>query len=709
MGPELYLGGRRLDLGKRIGKGGEGEVYLAASKPGTAIKFYTDGQNQSREEKVRAMVSSGLADGHSLVSFPEDIVTLKSGKFAGFTMRLFDGCRQVHELYGVKSRKTYYPKADFRFLIRAASNTARAMLDVHQSNCVIGDVNHSGILVSDNATVALIDADSFQFDASGRTYPCLVGVPDFTPPELQGKSVAGIRRTREHDNFGLAVAIFQLLFMGRHPYAGRYRDPDLTLEQFIARNWFAYSRIQKNEVSPPIGVVTLDDFPSDVADAFERAFGADTSQRPAPSEWANLLHGLEGQLSRCSATPMHFYPSAAAGCPWCRMEERSGAVLFISLFTVNIAHAPHNFDIEKAWAAIKAVAIPDIQSLRPKQPALPTRPSSEAEKAKNSGVGNKIFAIAIAILAVGLWIAVPAFFLVWLGAIVFALFRFNKTSVDVQQWQDRYRDIDARFGEAEQKWRERIGINTLINQRADLERAVEEYKGLSSAKTNALGHLGTERRSRQLHEYLDRFSIQHATISSIGPARKVTLASFGIESAADINRNAIIGVPGFGPATADKLLAWRAVHERHFVYNPAPQPSDAQAQAKVEGDFAAKAATLAKRIVGGQVELAQTSNAVRQRLAAEDSYVSTVAIQRAQLEIDLKFLGISVPSKPFSSAATVKPPSPSNNPPRTVTNSGIKCPQCGSLMIRRMARRGHRRGMVFWGCSRYPACRGTRN
>lgn len=36
------------------------------------------------------------------------------------------------------------------------------------------------------------------------------------------------------------------------------------------------------------------------------------------------------------------------------------------------------------------------------------------------------------------------------------------------------------------------------------------------------------------------------------------------------------------------------------------------------------------------------------------------------------------------------------------------CPQCGSAMARRTARRGSRAGEEFWGCSRFPRCRGTR-
>lgn len=35
------------------------------------------------------------------------------------------------------------------------------------------------------------------------------------------------------------------------------------------------------------------------------------------------------------------------------------------------------------------------------------------------------------------------------------------------------------------------------------------------------------------------------------------------------------------------------------------------------------------------------------------------------------------------------------------------CPLCGKPMLRRVAKRGGRTGRAFWGCSAYPACRGT--
>lgn len=37
-----------------------------------------------------------------------------------------------------------------------------------------------------------------------------------------------------------------------------------------------------------------------------------------------------------------------------------------------------------------------------------------------------------------------------------------------------------------------------------------------------------------------------------------------------------------------------------------------------------------------------------------------------------------------------------------------RCPSCGSDMVRRNARRGANAGNAFLGCSRYPACKGTR-
>ncbi len=34
------------------------------------------------------------------------------------------------------------------------------------------------------------------------------------------------------------------------------------------------------------------------------------------------------------------------------------------------------------------------------------------------------------------------------------------------------------------------------------------------------------------------------------------------------------------------------------------------------------------------------------------------------------------------------------------------CPRCGAPMVQRQAARGANAGKTFWGCSRFPNCRG---
>lgn len=707
--PEVYIGSRRLDLVKRIGRGGEGDVFLLAGNERLAVKIYKEDKRKGREEKVRAIVQQALASGTQLVAFPQAIVTSKSGGFIGFTMRLVEGFRPVHELYGPKSRKIHYPKADFRFLVRAAANVARAVGEVHSSSCVVGDLNHSGILVSGEATVALIDADSFQIAAGGKTFPCLVGVPEFTPPELQARSLDGVLRTKDHDHFGLAVAIFQLLFMGRHPYAGRQSGGgDLTLDQLITRNLFAYSRTRTVGVSPPGVMATLDDFPPDVGEAFEKSFGLTPSSRPSALDWIGLLKNLEGRLSRCAADNMHFYPSAAKNCPWCRMEHATGAILFMSPMIMTAARAVglDNFDVEKAWAVIKAIVLPEPSSITPKLPVFGAEPSAEAKLAKGGKAKDKLLGAAIAAGAIALFTQAPQAWFIWIGALFFAWSLFNKNAVDAPAWRNRYSEIDRHWQERLDRWRQGTGIDSLARLKSNLETSINEYRGLAAAKSQAISRLKNERHARQLNEYLDRFMIRRASISGIGQAKTVTLASFGVETAADITKSAITRIPGFGPATADKLLAWRATHERRFVYNPAPLPSDVQAQAKVEADFSAKATNLAKQISGGQAELVHAANSLRTKLAQEDMGLAELALQKAQLEADLKFLGLSLPHRP---APTIARHSPTPSPTISSPAGGVTCPSCGARMVRRTARRGSRSGRQFWGCSRYPSCRGTRN
>lgn len=230
-------------LGKQLGKGGEGTVFEVEGRPDSAAKIYLAAVSSERADKLVAMAALRTAALDQLTAWPTDVLRQSDGKVCGFVMANLRASKDIHKLYSPKSRLAEFPQADWRLVVRAALNTARAFSVIHQAGHLVGDVNHGGVRVSPDATVKLIDTDSFQISHQGRTFLCEVGVQDFTPPELHGKAFKQVTRTANHDNFGLAVLIFQMLMNGRHPFAGRYSGPgDMPIENAIPEFRYAYGK-----------------------------------------------------------------------------------------------------------------------------------------------------------------------------------------------------------------------------------------------------------------------------------------------------------------------------------------------------------------------------------------------------------------------------------------------------------------------------------
>jgi restriction system protein len=49
---------------------------------------------------------------------------------------------------------------------------------------------------------------------------------------------------------------------------------------------------------------------------------------------------------------------------------------------------------------------------------------------------------------------------------------------------------------------------------------------------------------------------------------------------------------------------------------------------------------------------------------------------------------------------------PTVSPVDSVPRSAPACPKCGGGTVKRVAKRGPNAGGEFWGCGRYPECRG---
>src|SRR5665213_2177366 len=245
---------RRVDLGPQLGVGGEGAVFEVVGRPDSVAKIYHKPLDARGEQKLRLMATLARPDLLTVAAWP--MATLQqtpNGPLVGILMPRVSGHKEIHTLYSPAHRKKEFPTADWAFLIQSAMNCAVAFDAIHRRGHAIGDVNQSNVLVSPKAMVSLIDCDSYQISAGGKSFPCEVGVPLYTPPELQGQSFRGVVRTHNHDRFGLAVLIFHLLFVGRHPFSGRpLTRGELPIEKAIKEFKFAFSRAAAQlQIAPP--------------------------------------------------------------------------------------------------------------------------------------------------------------------------------------------------------------------------------------------------------------------------------------------------------------------------------------------------------------------------------------------------------------------------------------------------------------------------
>jgi DNA-binding helix-hairpin-helix protein with protein kinase domain len=255
-------------------------------------------------------------------------------------------------------------------------NCSVAFETLHEQGIVMADVNEGNLLVKENdGRVGLIDCDSYQVRNGGGYFLCDVGIPMWTPPELQGQNYRGLQRTPNHDRFGLAVIIFRLLFMGRHPFAGIPTGRDqFEIEEAIKRFLFAFSdKTWSRGVKPPPFSLPLGAVPERVRQLFERAFlqgSVSPNARPTGREWALELKALLSALKKGCIDPGHKYWNGLTSCPWCEIANRPGGVNFFISVTVRLGSANWAADFASFWSTIERVVHGALMSEQVAVPAI---------------------------------------------------------------------------------------------------------------------------------------------------------------------------------------------------------------------------------------------------------------------------------------------------------------------------------------------------
>ena len=614
MSQQLYTSeGKPIFLGRILGQGGEGTVLEVSSQRNLVAKIYHNAATREKAAKLMAMVGLKTERLLNLSAWPIDTLHEKSGgAIKGFVMPNVVGHHDIHILYGIKSRHAEYPDARWPFLIQAAANVARAFSVIHEHGHVIGDVNQGGVVVSKSATVRLVDCDSFQVSANRQRFLCEVGVPTHTPPELQDRSFRGVVRTQDHDAFGLAIIIFQLLFMGRHPFSGAFLGRgDMPLEKAIKEFRFAYGPgATARQMKQPPATLPLEAVSKPLVNLFERAF-LSSGARPRAQEWIDPLANLATSLKQCSQNSGHSYLRTLSACPWCKVESHSGVVVFFPLYVAGIVTAG-TFNIAALWIQIENVPIPAPLPALPVKSSTGVTPSPRAARLKNARrLRSYVSAIALAVVSVTL-LLLPlgggaAVFLILLAAVGAAVFSVVGNKDLAQEIQRFKQTAEHTWSDLQRHWHNQETTQRFNAKLADLKTRKTEYQNLPAIRQGKLQQLEKEVRQRQLQRFLDGYRIDKAHISGIGHARQITLRSYGLETAADITMNTVLAVPGFGPTYAAKLLVWRSNIEQTFVFDPT-RGVDPQDKRAVETEIQTRRTKLEQELRSGVTVLRQLSD-----------------------------------------------------------------------------------------------------
>ena len=621
-----------INLGDELGRGGEAIVYAGTHPTYRAIKIYSAVPEASLVQKLHILVDLSSQRLSSFCAFPLSVVLDRpGGRVIGYAMPRGEvGLRPLHQLYGPRDRKEYFPDATWKFLVHMARNLAQAVALLHETGIVVGDLNPNNILAGPRGDLFIVDVDSFQVANATKVYRCTVGMPDFLAPELIGARLDAVDRTPAHDNFVLATLIFHLLNLGRHPFQGRWKSPEeFSYEFAISDHRFAYSSsAAARGIEPPPLTLALTRMGGACAKLFERAFVGSISTRPTAKEWVTVLEALRDNMRVCTHIGTHTYLDDGLPCPWCQLEEK-GAILFNFVAAVS---ASTGLDVEELWRRIclidpppqtqaitVAAASPDSAAIR----FFATRRSSHtlavimAALCANIAAWSSLFSTLIPSDVLSAAILVTGFvsFLSWAMGPKLSVYENRlKQSIDArdQLLLHSERNAAARF-EA---------------KRLELKVLCDVLRNFPARRAPEVAKLTARARDLQLADYLDRYSIMRAFTGRLGIGKLAILLANGIDSAKEVSYERLVVIVGIGPAIAQQLVDWRTACESKFVFDLASGVPREQL-ARLDGNLFLESVRVEEQVRLGTIELEKIT-----RDATETKALTAEAILSARYRVE---------------------------------------------------------------------------
>lgn len=310
-----------------IGRGGEGAVYKVLKhdlsslpEPSTLVaKIYYKPEHENRQGKVESMVQNPPYT--SSVAWPLAVLYDDTNKFVGYIMVKLDSSnyRQWEDLSNANERKKTSPEFDVQYALTTCKNLALALDSVHKVGHMIGDINESNIFVGSDATIFIVDTDSAQIKApDNHIFPCLVGKPEYTAPELTHGKLKDHKRTIASESFAYSIAIYQMLTGGSHPTDSKFtgQGEPLSMIHKIRQGIYPTLTPTIKDYSKPERIPSQA-IPKPIQELIIKGLSIEPHNRPDFKEYINTIENVLESLKKCSKIKQHWYSNDLSKCPWC--------------------------------------------------------------------------------------------------------------------------------------------------------------------------------------------------------------------------------------------------------------------------------------------------------------------------------------------------------------------------------------------------------
>lgn len=570
-------------LRSAFARGRVGDMYEIIGEREFVAKIYHKPLMERAERKIRALIDFMPRDLLDVAAWP--LTTLRPSRdepVRGVVMRRISGMRSLYDLDSPSQRRLSLPKADWRFLVHTARNCAALVDAAHRSGVILGDVQTGRFLVDDDGDLQLMDCDSCQITVEEETFHCLSVSPRFRAPELQNVALDAFPQTVNHDAFGLAVVIYRLLMMGRHPFVG-YQGAD---EMKIARAIEEYRYVHANNASsllmtPPPNNVTPADLTPEVASYFQRAFSRGSVRegaRPTAAQWVEALTAMEKQLRDCAVDPGHVH-LAGLPCPWCRIEQEGGPAYFSTVTAAVLEARPQPVDVKTLSARLDAFPTPDkllAEAMGGSEPAglvgQPLPPGTRERQTTAYALLSVTLGSALLMLLgrlsmnffyIGLVLTFTLSVATLIAFLRSPLWRIRrerrKVLADKQaEWVTAERQANARAVRVAGEFGAHLKATVAVR---------DQLQAMQDEETREMKLLQASVRERQLEQFLATFFVAASKIEQLDEDRLLILQSHGIETARDIRERTLSTIRGLGETLPATLITWRKAIEGKFAYD----------------------------------------------------------------------------------------------------------------------------------------------